>query len=274
MTDERDGYPPGVPCWVDTGQRDQDAAMRFYGGLFGWAFEDRMPAGTAHPYYVAALDGRDVAGISAKLDDAPTAWGTYVWVDSADATAAKARDAGGTVLVDAFDVPPDAGRMAVLADPAGAVFCIWEARARKGAQLVNAPGTWNSGNLNTPDPAGAKAFYGTVFGWETGDLGESTMWTLPGYGDFLEASHPGFRRRLIEEFHAPPGFEDMIAWLAAGDVPPHWSVAFTVEDPDATAAKAAELGGAVVAPPFDAGPVRLAVLRDPEGAVFSVGRYA
>lgn len=267
----RDDYPPGVPCWIDTAQPDQDAAMRFYGGVFAWEFEDRMPAGAAHRYFVATLDGRDVAGIGAKYDDTPIGWSTYIAVDSADATAAAARDAGGTVLAEPFEIPPDAGRMAVLADPAGAVFCTWEAGARKGAQLVNAAGTWNWSNLETPDPEGAKAFYGAVFGWEAAALEIGTMWRVPGYGDLLAASDPELRRRHAEPW-VPAGFSDAVGWMLDGDRP-RWSVTFAIDDVDGAAATAAELGGAVVAPPFDAGPARIAVLSDPAGATFTVSRY-
>lgn len=245
--------------------------MRFYGGVFGWEFEDRMPAGAPNPYVVATLDGRDVAGIGAKRDETPSAWNAYVWVDSADETAAKARDAGGTVLVDPFDVPPDAGRMAAIADPAGAVFCVWEAKARKGAQVVNAPGSWNWSDLETPDPEGAKAFYGAVFGWEAEMTDFATMWRRPGYGDILAADDPDLRRRHAEP-GVPAGFSDAVGWMQEG-AQPRWSVTFSIDDADGGAAKAAELGGAVIAPPFDAGPVRMAVLSDPAGATFTVSRY-
>lgn len=278
--DERDGYPPGVPCWVDTAQPDPQAAVDFHGGLFGWEFTDRMPADSPGRYFVAQLRGRDVAAIGSQPDEAPSTpvWNTYIWVDSADDTAAKVKGAGGSVLMEPFDVL-DAGRMAVLADPSGAVFCGWQANQHKGAHLVNEPGTWVFSDLNTRDPEGSKAFYGAVFGWQANHVelgeGDSWMWRVPGYGDVLEAHDPDLRRRLAD-FMAPEGFEDAIAWMVpvtsdqfSEDVPPHWSVTFAVDDTDAIADRAAELGGTVVVPPFDAEPVRIAVLRDPQGAVFS-----
>ena len=129
---ERDGYIAGVPCWVDTNQPDPTAAAAFYGGLFGWEFDDVTPEGSASQYLLARIRGGEVAGISALPEGAPAqaTWDTYIWVDSADETAAKVRAAGGAVLREPFDVM-DAGRTAVLADTEGATFCIWEARATR-----------------------------------------------------------------------------------------------------------------------------------------------
>lgn len=273
----RDGYPAGVPCWIDTGQPDPEAAAAFYGELFGWELEDRMPPEAPGHYFMARLDGCDVAAISSASDGAPVAkWSTYIWVDSADDAAAKIKDAGGVALSEPFDVF-DAGRMGVFADPCGAVFSVWQANRHRGAQLVNAPGAWNWSDLHTHDLEGAKKFYGAVFGWEahTAELGAGawTTWHRPGYGDVLEENDPGLRRRMAE-FGAPERFEDAVATLVPiDDVPSRWSVTFTADDVDMSAAKAAELGGAVIVDPFDAGPVRTAVLRDPQGAVFSVGKY-
>jgi uncharacterized protein len=279
---ERDGYPAGVPCWVDTGQPDPEAAVTFYAGLFGWEFEDRMPADAPQRYYVARLRGCDVAAVGSQSDQPPPTpvWKSYVWVDSAEETVAKAKDAGGHALAEPFDVG-DAGRMAVIADPDGAVLCVWQAKQHRGAQLVNEPGTWNFSWLNTDDVAGARDFYGAVFGWQADPIdlgqGESNMWRLPGYGDYLEKRDPGLRSRMADN-GAPPGFEDVVAWLmplnsTAPDSAPHWSVTFAVDDADVAAAKAAELGGTVLAPPMDAPYVRFTVLRDPQGAVFTASKY-
>jgi len=282
---ERDGYPHGVPCWVDTAQPDPEAAVGFYSGLFGWEFVDRMPVDSPGRYFVAQLRGRDVAAVGSQQEGAlySPVWSTYMWVDSADETAAKIEAAGGSTLMEPFDVP-DSGRMGVFSDPSGAVFCVWQAEKRKGAGLVNEPGTWNWSDLNTRDPEGAKVFYGAVFGWESDTgvidgVGDYTMWRLPGYGEFLEASDPDLRRRQAEA-GVPAGFADAIGWMMPmtsdqypDDVPSHWSVTFSVDDADVTVAKAEELGGKVVVPPFAAGDVRAAVLSDPQGAVFTVSKY-
>jgi predicted enzyme related to lactoylglutathione lyase len=275
---ERDTYPAGVPCWIDTDQPDPDAAVEFYGDLFGWEFDDRMPADAPVRYFIAQLRGKDVAGVGGRPDDAPeipVAWNKYVAVDSADDTTATIEDNGGSVVMEPFDVL-DAGRMAVLADPEGAVFCVWEAKQQPGAVLVNEPGTWNFSELNTRDPEGAKRFYGAVFGWEESSFSfggaDYTMFRMPGYGEFLAQRDPGLYKRQED---APEGFEDAVAWIIpiSGEAPPHWSITFAVDDADATAARAAELGGTIEVEPFEAGPARTAVMKDPQGARFSVTKY-
>jgi predicted enzyme related to lactoylglutathione lyase len=176
-----------------------------------------------------------------------------------------------------FDIM-DAGRMAVFTDPEGAVFCVWEAKDHKGARIVNEHGTLNFNGLNTRDVEAAKSFYGSVFGWETLGLGGGAeMWRLPGYGDFLEQSNPGLRE-MVAESGGPEGFEDVVAAINPiaddqAEVPAHWSVTFGVDDADATAERAAELGGRVVVPPFDAPWVRMTVISDPQGATFIASKF-
>jgi predicted enzyme related to lactoylglutathione lyase len=275
---ERDGYIPGVPCWIDTSQPDPDAAVDFYSGLFGWEFEDVMPAGSEAKYFTARIRGRDVGAVGSIPEGAPpmAMWNTYVWVESADDTAAKVADAGGKTLMEPFDVM-DAGRMAVFADAEGAAFCVWQPNEHRGAGIVNEAGSLNFNGLNTRDPEGAKSFYGSVFGWRTLSLGGAEMWTLPGYGDHLEEHDPDLRKRMAE-VGAPAGFEDVVASLNRiaddqPDVPPHWNVTFAVDDADAIASKAGELGGKVVIPPFDAPWVRMTVIADPQGATFIASKF-
>ncbi|HEX4188204.1 MAG TPA: VOC family protein [Solirubrobacteraceae bacterium] len=275
---ERDGYPQGVSCWIDTSQPDPEAAVEFYGGLFGWEFEDAMPPGAPGRYFIARLRGGDVAAVSSPPEGAPAAavWNTYISVESADETAAKVRAAAGRVLAEPFDVM-DAGRMAVCSDREGAPFSVWQAKRHRGAQIVNEPGSLNFNGLSTRDVDGARAFYGSVFGWKTLEVGAGEMWRLPGYGDYLEASDPGLRRRMAES-GAPEGFEDVVASVTPiaedqPDVAPHWSVTFAVEDADATAERAAELGGRVIVPPLDAPWVRMTVIADPQGAIFTASKF-
>jgi hypothetical protein len=276
---ERDGYIPGVPCWVDTSQPDPQAAVSFYSGLFGWEFEDAMPPGSEGAYLIARIRGGDVAAVSSIPEGAPpmAMWNTFVWVDSADDAAAAVGGAGGKVLMEPFDVM-DAGRMAVFADPEGAVFSVWQPNQHKGAKVVNEHGAVNFNGLNTRDPEAAKAFYGAVFGWKTMVLGGSAeAWTLPAYGDHLEARDPGLRAR-VAELGGPTGFEDVVASLMRipddqPDTPAHWSVTFGADDADAIAAKATELGGKVLAGPFDAPWSRLAVIADPAGATFIASQF-
>src|SRR5436305_5370988 len=141
---ERDGYIPGVPCWIDTTQADPESAVAFYRGLFGWELEDAMPPDAPGRYFMARLRGGDVAAISSQPEGAPAAaaWNTYIWVENADETAAKVRAEGGRVLTEPFDVP-EAGRMAICADPEGAAFRLWQAGRHKGARIVNEPGSLN-----------------------------------------------------------------------------------------------------------------------------------
>ena len=255
---QRDDYQPGVPSWIDVLQPDPEAAMAFYGALFGWEFTGPGPMG----YFVARLRGRDVAGIGAPPADGPApppAWTTYVSVESADETAEQARRAGGAVLVEAFDVLP-AGRLAIVADPAGAAFGAWEPREREGAQLVNEPGAWAMSHLSTSDPERAAVFYGELFGWTTETFGEGagaiTMFRLPGY--------------VGGEPRQPVSREVVATMAASDDAAPHWGVNLWDHDVDATAAKAVELGGTVIAAPFDVPMSRLAVLADPHGAAFTI----
>jgi uncharacterized protein len=204
-------------------------------------------------------------------------WNTYIWVDSADETADRVRDADGSVLMEPFDIP-GSGRMAVFGDPEGAIFCVWQAREHKGAKIVNEHGSLNFNDLNTRDAEGAKAFYGAVFGWKTLELdGGFQAWTLEGYGDHLEQSDPDLRKRNAE-LGAPEGFEDVVGSIIPlgddrPDVPAHWNVTFAVDDADAIADKAAELGGKVIAPPMDAPWVRLTVIADPQGATFTASQF-
>ena len=130
-------------------------------------------------------------------------WNTYIWVDNADEAAAKVRAAGGGVVADPFDVM-DSGRMAVLTDPEGAAFCVWQAKNHRGAKVVNEHGSLNFNGLATRDPEAAKAFYGAVFGWTTLDLPFGVLWTLSGYGDHLEERSPGLRQQMAQ-MGAPDG---------------------------------------------------------------------
>jgi predicted enzyme related to lactoylglutathione lyase len=115
---ERDGYQPGVPCWVDTFQPDPDSALSFYAELFGWKVDSRMSSDSLRKYFVCTLRGRDVAAIGSQPSkDIPPDWNTYVWVDSIDDVAAKATEEGGSVVLEPFE-SLGGGRAVMLADPA------------------------------------------------------------------------------------------------------------------------------------------------------------
>jgi predicted enzyme related to lactoylglutathione lyase len=277
---ERDGYIEGVPCWADTTQPDPEAAAAFYSQLFGWELEDAMPADSQMKYFIARRRGGDIAAISSQSEDSPpmAMWNTYIWVDDADAATAKVKAAGGQVLMEPDDVF-DAGRMAVFSDPEGAVFAVWQAKNHKGSNIVNEHGSVNFNTLSTRDPDGAKKFYGEVFGWTVLDLGGDggAMWQVPGYIDHLETIDPGVKQRM-KEMGAPDGFEDVVAAMSVlapddSDTPPHWGITFAVDDADAAAAKAQELGATVLVPPFDAPWVRMTIITDPQGATFVASQF-
>ena len=217
-----------------------------------------MPEGSEGSYFIGRIRGGDVAAVGSIPDGAPpmATWNTYIWVDSADETAAKARDAGGAVVMEPFDVM-DAGRMAVLADPEGAVFCVWQAKNHKGAKVVNEHGSLNFNGLATRDPEGGQGVLRRrvrlADRWPCPPV---RCGRCPATAITSRRAAPGLREQMAQ-MGAPEGFIDVVAALNPiadddSDTPAHWSVTFAVDDADATAAKAQELGGEVVAGPFDA----------------------
>jgi len=277
-------YPDGVPSWIDTEQRDVDAAQRFYGGLLGWTFAEMTPPGSPVRYVIAQLNGQDVAGLAgpAELDSPPAArgedrpgsrpgWNTYVAVSDPDAAAARVQAAGGQLRQPPTDAG-DAGRFAVCVDPAGVEFRLWQARRRLGAQAVNVPGSWNFSDLHAANPSASATFYAEVFGWAFDDLGFATMIRRPGYGDHLEATtDPDIRAR---QAGAPKGFEDAVGWLAPAGTgeTPQWHVTFSVADRDDAATAVTQLGGVVLARD-DNEWTHTAVVRDPQGAQFTLSQF-
>jgi predicted enzyme related to lactoylglutathione lyase len=249
---ERDGFEHGVPCWVDTWQDDVDVATSFYADLLGWDVD----AGPS--YSMGRLRGRDAAGFgSPRPDGVPVQWTTYVWVDDADAAAAKARAAGGSVVAEPFDAL-DGGRIAILADPAGAAFGVWQPGEHKGAQVVNEPSAWAMSALLTDDAEEAQRFYGQVFGWEPEAFGPATMCRLPGF---------------VGGEPQQPVPRDVVAVIApSGGAPARWRPDFWVDDAERVVARAQELGGSVVEPVSPSPIGKGAVLADPAGAEFSIGQ--
>jgi uncharacterized protein len=249
---ERDGYAPGTFCWVDLATTDQEAAKAFYARLLGWSYDDR-PVGEGIVYSMARLRGRDVAAISPQPErmreaGAPPSWMSYVSVQDADATAARARELGATLFAEPFDVF-DAGRMAVISDPEGAVFALWQAGTQIGAGVVNEPGTLSWNDLATRDPEGAQRFYGELFGW-TFDAAAPVYLTIRN-GDRMNG---GVR----------------VMGQGEEQVPPHWLPYFAVEDLGASVALAGDAGGQALAPPMEVPAGRFAALADPHGAAFAL----
>ena len=266
-------YPPGVTSWIDTEQPNLEAARVFYTGLFGWTMADAMLADAPGPSVIATLDGQEVAAVRSAAAAGPATWNTYVAVADADASAAAVEANGGTVVAAPMHLG-NAGRTATCADPFGAEFRLWQAGELPGAQRVNSPGAWNFSDLYTPDRTAAMAFYAPLFGWRAADLdqGAGTMLQVPGYGDHLAATiDPGIYERQAS---APAGFADVIGGLLvipAGETP-RWHVTFTVADRDDSAATAERLG-AVVVSSSDNLWTRDALIRDPQGAEFTVSQF-
>ncbi|MCI2422772.1 VOC family protein [Saccharopolyspora sp. K220] len=246
-------YPPGMPCWVDMGSPDMAASKNFYSQLLGWDYEDAGPESGG--YQLATVRGKRVAGMGPQFQEGvPTVWTTYLAVADADATARSVRDAGGRVFLEPMDVL-DQGRMAVFADPTGAVVAAWQPVRMPGSGLVNEPGAvcWNE--LDTRDPEGAKAFYGKVFGWSTSEV------------PMAEAPYSMWHLGDVEQ---PIGGMMKMGKNWPAEVPPHWMVCFAVHDADTAVEIVRELGGAVFYGPEDIGPGRFAVVADPHGAAFGV----
>jgi uncharacterized protein len=266
-------YPHGVTCWVDCEQADVDAGADFYRRLFGWTVTDAGPPGGPDRYLIATVAGEDVAALASVGAGRRPAWSTYVAVDDVDATAAAVARSGGRVLSGPEDAGP-AGRWALCLDPLGASFRLWQAGRRLGAQVVNAPNSWNFSDLHTPDPDAAMAFYGPLFGWVTVDVPGVVggMVQVPGYGEHLAATvDPDIFERQAS---APPGFADVIGGIApaADGEPAQWHVTFSVADRDDSAATAERLGATVLARDEDMW-TRTARLRDPQGAEFTVSQF-
>lgn len=255
---ERTSYTPGTPCWVElSGTPDIEASEAFYRELFGWEMPELPNSAELGGYRRAKLNGRDVAGVSPKMeDDQPTVWATYVSVEDAAATMAKVGEAGGQTIVEPMDVM-GLGTMAVFADPTGAVCGCWQPGSFAGAEVVNEFGSFGWNELGTRDTGAAKEFYGAVFGWSFADeaseqAGTYTVWKA---GEAMVG-----------------GMIDLNAIGMPAEIPAHWLVYFTVEDADAAVEKVKAGGGSVINGPIDIPVGRFAVVADPFGAPFAVMR--
>lgn len=238
---ERTSYPPGTFSWVELATDDAAAAKDFYAAVFGWDYRDD-PVGEGMVYSTALLGGQAVAALYQA--DQPPHWTSYVTVVSADEATARAGELGATVLAEPFDVF-DVGRMAVISDPTGAAFCVWEPRAHAGAARVNAPGALAWNDLVTPDPDSAARFYGELFGW--------TFMEIPGAG-----------YRIIQNDGRSNG-----GMLSREGMPPAWIPYFGHDDLDGLPGRVGELGGRVLSEPVVVPNGRFALFADPQGAVFA-----
>jgi predicted enzyme related to lactoylglutathione lyase len=250
-------YEPGTFSWVDYSAKDLDGAKAFYGSLFGWTLvEIPTPGG---PYVIAQVKGKDVAALMPLPENevrsgVPPHWNSYVTVDDVDDAASKVRALAGQVLSEPVDIM-QAGRMAVVADPAGAVFCLWQPSGHIGAALVNEPNTFCWNELYTHDLDAAERFYTSLFGWNSKRA----------------TSSDGIK--LIELYNRKrPAATMMEIQPEWGPMPPAWGVYFAVASCEAAIAQVKDLGGKVLLEPRNIPPGRFAVIQDPQGGVSSIIR--
>jgi uncharacterized protein len=257
------GYEHGTFCWAELGTSDANGAKKFYGALLGWTFDD-IPMGPDQIYTICLLNKKRVGALYALSNGiappgAPPHWAAYVSVESVDATADKAVSAGGTLIKEPFDVPGQ-GRMAVVLDPTGAMFCLWQSATNPGMEVKHDPGAVTWSELFTTDAAKAGRFYADTIGWtldpvDMGPMGVYTLFKRPGQQDNKGGMMPiGPHMR---------------------GVPSHWLTYFAVTNVDASTEKAKSLGAQVTAPPSDIPDIgRFSVLTDPQGATFALYQNA
>jgi predicted enzyme related to lactoylglutathione lyase len=250
-----DKHAPGDFCWIELATSEQNAAKKFYSSLFGWEPND-MPMGPDSFYTIFRLQGKDCAAgytMGAQEQGVPPHWNLYIAVENADAAADKAASLGAKVLAPAFDVM-DAGRMAILEDPTGAVFIVWQANRNAGIGIAGEPGTLCWADLSTGDAARAQKFYAALFGWEIAPgegKGANGYLHIKNVGRFIGGIQPA-------EMRNP-------------NAPPHWLIYLNVADVDASAAQAKQLGASFYVPPMSMEDVgRMAILADPQGAVSAI----
>jgi predicted enzyme related to lactoylglutathione lyase len=256
-------YEQGQFSWVELGTTDSAAAKKFYGGLFGWTFED-MPAGPDMVYTMAKLGNHHACALykmGKDMHGVPPHWLSYVTVENVDQTTTKAKQNGGKAMKEPFDVM-DVGRMAILTDPTGAHIALWQPKKHIGAGIWGDPGAliWNELFTNNVDAAGK--FYSQTFGWKTQgvDMGPMGTYTLFSKDGTKQTQRGGM-------MNIPPNMKG---------APPNWLAYFSSKDVDASCKKVKELGGNVLAEPMDIpGNIgRFAIVRDPQGAVFALFKPA
>jgi uncharacterized protein len=241
---------PGTFSWVDLGTTDGAAAKAFYAGVFGWHFDD---AEAGAEYTICRLDGDAVCGLyevsdEMRVADGPPAWMSYVTVENAASVAARTKQLGGEVVEDAFDVM-DAGRTAVLRDPQGAFFSVWQPNTLIGADRVNDVGCLCMNELVTTDVAASAAFYEALFGWNID----------------LSAAAPDVPSMVFNR-----GNINAAVFAAPERLPSHWRACFTVESTEKALERVQELGGRKLLDPVEIGHGSIAMARDPQGALFSI----
>jgi uncharacterized protein len=250
-------HTAGEFCWIELATTDQLAAKEFYPRLFGWTISE-FPLAPNEFYTTFKINGRDVAAAYTLRSEQqargiPSQWNLYVAVDKADLAAQRATDLGAKVLAKPSDVF-DAGRMATVQDPTGAVFSLWQAKRHIGFGIKGVPGTFCVADLSTPDQDGASRFYEQLFGWRVGKEDED-----PAHNYYHLFNHDEFIGGILPPAFRKPG------------TPPHWQIYLLVSDCDALAATAKNLGAKLYMPPMPIENLgRMAILADPQGAAFAI----
>ena len=251
---QRTSHPPGTFSWTDLATPDLDGAEAFYNGLFGWEHED-MPIPDGGVYRMLRQNGADVAGAGVTQEGQHPAWLSYVTTDDVDATARRAGELGASVMMEPFDVM-ESGRMALLQDPTGAVFALWQPIQHIGAGEVNGPGALTLNQLNTSDPERAAQFYSDLFGWRADQMegGDDPYWGLYN-GDRVNGG--------------------MMNLPGGGGMPSHWLVYFGTDDIDGAADRIGDLGGTIMIPTMEVPGGKILIAQDPQGAIFGLfaGRF-
>lgn len=245
-------FAPGTPCWVELLSSDVAASQAFYGGLFGWTFEESDA--DFGGYVTAYSDGYPAAGIvpHSAHTPGPDVWTTYIAATDAEAAAGAVADAGGQVIAPAMAVA-DLGAMAIVSDPTAAIFGIWQAGTHTGFRKYNEPGSVTWDEHHSRDFATSTRFYEQVFGW-TMDRSAGDTDAFRYYSGQVNGA-------------GVAGLADSARELPAG-APSYWTVYFSVADVDEAAGKAAALGGTVGMGPEDTPIARLAEVRDTAGVQF------
>ena len=249
-------HNPGAFCWFELGTTDQNAAKSFYTSLFGWSVTE-YPMGPSGVYTTFQLQGQDSGAAYTLRPDqraqgVPPHWLLYIATDNADEAARRAGELGGKVYVPPFDVM-ELGRMAVLADPTGAKFAVWQPKQKPGVGIRGIPGTVCWADLSTPDVDTAKKFYSGLFGWEiaAGEGDPSGYQHIQNGSEFIGGVPPAAHRNP--------------------QTPPHWLIYFLIAECDASAAKAKQLGAEFLLPPQTIPHVgRMAIAKDPQGVIFAL----
>ena len=235
----------GKFVWFELVTRDAKKAQAFYGEVLGWKVAP-MSLG-ADTYEMITAGDTPIGGYTALEGKGAPHWTSFVSVPDVDQAVERARQAGGTLVDAAMDVPT-VGRMAKIADPAGATLWLFRSASDEGDDQ-SGPGRFCWNELVSPDPARAVGFYEQVVG----------------YG------HRSMEMGAFGTYHVLTRGERSHGGIMKGDGPSAWLPYVAVERADATVERVTRFGGKLVAPPYDVpGVGRCATFTDPSGATLAI----